>query len=239
MSFRFIFWLAVGLLIISASAGWIFFGTHEPDPEQVRQQIAGNILETARKQAESGDVQAWTAYGRALIEAPKSMQDPKAAMTWFRKAADKGYPPAQVGIGDLYTNGLGVPEDHYRATEWYELAARLSRYPEAHFKLGEAYFRGIGVPQDYGAAVPYYRTAAAGGHPVARYILGSMYEAGWGVDRDLIKAWLLYKRAMPDAARIIKHEETYDVAGATTRIERDMNRSQREAAEKLLKAEGG
>ncbi len=59
------------------------------------------------------------------------------------------------------------------------------------------------------------------------------------MDRALIKAWLLYKRAMPDAARIIKHEETYDVAGATTRIERDMNRSQREAAEKLLKAEGG
>ena len=196
MSFRLIFWSAVVLLIISASAGWIFFGTHEPDPELVRQHIARNILETARQQAESGNIQTWTAYGRALIEAPKSMQDPKAAMTWFRKAADKGYPPAQVGIGDLYAHGLGVPE-------------------------------------------PYYRTAAAGGHPVARYILGSMYEAGWGVDRDLIKAWLLYKRAMPDAARIIKHEETYDVAGAVARIEREMNRSQREAAAKLLKAEGG
>ncbi len=239
MSFRFIFWSAVVLLIFSASAGWIFFGAHEPDPEDARRQIAQNMLETARKEAETGGIKAWTAYGRALLEAPKSMRDPKAAMIWFRKAADKGYPPAQVAIGDLYAKGLGVAEDHYRATEWYELAARLSKFPDAHFKMGEAYFRGVGVPQDYGAAVPYYRTAAAGGHPVARYILGSMYEAGWGVDRDLINAWLLYTRAIPDAARIAKHEESYDVATALARVERAMNRSQREAAAKRLKAEGG
>ena len=115
-------------------------------------------------------------------------------------------------------------------------AARLSRNADAHFKVGEGYFRGLGVPQDYGAAVSYYRVAAEGGHPVAQYLLGSMYEAGWGVEQDLIEAWVWYKRALPGAAQISTHEETYDVKHALERVTSHMNRSQLDVAHKKFDA---
>ena len=45
-------------------------------------------------------------------------------MTWFRKAADRGYLDALLSVGWLYENGLGVPEDKANAIEWYRKAAK-------------------------------------------------------------------------------------------------------------------
>ena len=70
----------------------------------------------------------------------------------------------------------------------YKVATQLSRNQDAHFKVGEGVFRGLGAPQDYGCAVTHYQIAAKQGHPVAQYLMGSMYEAGWGITRDLIEA---------------------------------------------------
>ncbi len=236
MSFRFIFWTVLACLVVSGTAGWIFRGDRTPDPEEQALAAYQAALQSEKRAAEAGGVEDWTRYARSLVTAPEQFRDVKQAMTWYRKAADKGYAPAQVGIGDLYAQGLGVREDHYRAQEWYMTAARLSRNADAHFKVGEGYFRGLGVPQDYGAAVSYYRVAAEGGHPVAQYLLGSMYEAGWGVEQDLIEAWVWYKRALPGAAQISTHEETYDVKHALERVTSHMNRSQLDVAHKKFDA---
>lgn len=226
MSLRFLFWVMAVSLIFSATAGWIFLGDHVPGPEAAHRISYEQKLQTERHQAEVGGVEAWTRYAESLVKAPEKLADAATAMIWYRKAADKGYGPAQLGIGELYEHGLGVRQDYYRAQEWYALATRLSRDPEAYFKVGEGYFRGRGLPQDYGMALPYYRKAAKQGHPVAQFIIGSMYEAGWGVERDLIEAWIWYKLALPQAARVAAHQQDYDVAGALTRIEKHMNQSQ-------------
>ncbi len=236
MTFRFIFWTVLLCLLASGTAGWIFYGEREPDPEQQAIEAYKVALEAERRAAETGGAEAWTRYARSLVTGPQQFRDPAAAMTWYRKAADKGYAPAQVGIGDLYAGGLGVREDHYRAQEWYNTATRLSKNAEAYFKVGEGYFRGLGAPQDYGAALSYYRVAAAQGHPVAQYLLGSMFEAGWGIERDLIEAWVWYNRALPDAGVIAAHEETYNVERALARTEQQMNRSQLDVARKRLAA---
>lgn len=237
MSFRFIFWTVLSCLILSGVAGWVFHGERAPDPEQQAIEAYKLTLQSEKRAAETGGVEDWTRYARSLVTAPAQFRNPKEAMVWYRKAADEGYAPAQVGVGDLYAKGDGVRQDHYRAQEWYKTATRLSRNADAHFKVGEGYFRGLGVPQDYGAALTYYRTAATQGHPVAQYLIGSMYEAGWGVERDLIEAWIWYKRALPSAAVIAAHEEGYDVNIAFTRVNKQMNISQRDEAAKRLAAE--
>lgn len=234
MSFRFIFWTVLACLLVSGTAGWIFRGERTPDPEEQALAAYEAALKSEKRAAEIGGVEDWTRYARSLVTAPKQFQNFKEAMTWYRKAADKGYAPAQVGIGDLYAKGLGVRQDHYRAQEWYNTATRLSRNADAYFKVGEGYFRGLGVAQDYGAALPYYRVAAEEGHPVAQYLLGSMYEAGWGVEQDLIEAWVWYKLALPKAAQVAAHEETYNVKGALARVAAHMNRSQLDVAQKRL-----
>jgi len=236
MTFRFIFWTVLTCLILSGVAGWIFHGERTPDPEEQALEAYKLTLISEKAAAEKGDVEDWTRYARSLVTAPAQFRDPKEAMNWYRKAADKGYAPAQVGIGDLYAKGDGVRQDHYRAQEWYNLATRLSRNADAYFKVGEGYFRGLGAPQDYGAALPYYRTAAKQGHPVAQYLIGSMFEAGWGVERDPIEAWVWYKRALPKADQILGHEETYDVRTALARVSKSMNQSQLDEAAKRLAA---
>ncbi|MBO6520255.1 MAG: sel1 repeat family protein [Rhodospirillales bacterium] len=234
MTFRFIFWMILVCLVFSGTAGWIFYGDREPDPEEAAIQAYKVALDSERRAAETGDVEDWTRYARSLATGPAQFRNPKEAMHWYRKAADRGYAPAQVGIGDLFAHGAGVREDHYRAQEWYSTAARLSKNAEAHFKAGEGYFRGLGVPQDYGAALSYYQVAASQGHPVAQYLIGSMYEAGWGVERDLIEAWVWYNRALPKAAFVSAHEKDYDVARALARTEQHMNQSQLDVARKRL-----
>ncbi len=52
-------------------------------------------------------------------------KDYTAAMNLYRKAADQGYVAAQIKIGGLYENGLGVPKDLTRAREWMTRAADM------------------------------------------------------------------------------------------------------------------
>jgi len=234
MSFRFLLWTALISLMISGAAGWFFTGKREPTPEQKSFLEYRRILQDSRAKAEAGTGEDWVAYGKAMLKGPPTLQNPEHAMTWFRKGADQGYVPAQVEVGKLYAEGKGVPQNYHRAMEWFQLAARLSDNAEAHFQVAEGYFRGHGVPQDYGTAVPHYLKAAEQGHPISQYIIGSMYEAGWGVEQDLIEAWLWYKQAEPHAAMIMAHAPEYDIKLAIERAAAQMNDSQRLVAERRL-----
>jgi hypothetical protein len=44
-------------------------------------------------------------------------------MTWYRKAADRGYATAQYNIGWLHEHGLGVKQDYAQTRWWYLKAA--------------------------------------------------------------------------------------------------------------------
>lgn len=239
MSFRFLLWTAFFSLLIAGAAGWFFAGQHEPTPEQKSFMEYREVLLAERQKAEAGGVEDWVRYARAMLKGPETLRNPQQALAWFRKAADQGYVPAQVEIGKMYEQGNGISQNYHRAMEWFQLAARLSNNKEAHFHIAEGYFRGHGVPQDYGAAVPYYMTAAKQGHPIAQFIIGSMYEAGWGVEKDPIQAWYWYKRCEKHADEIAQHQQGYDVLTAIDRVHATMNESQRVAAERLLAASKG
>ncbi len=44
------------------------------------------------------------------------------ALSYYRKAAYNGYPPAEYRLGLLYEQGRGVPADMVKAMAWYILA---------------------------------------------------------------------------------------------------------------------
>ena len=50
-------------------------------------------------------------------------RDYAAAVRWFRKAADQGFPEAQTNLGFMYAKGLGVPQDYTEAMKWCRKAA--------------------------------------------------------------------------------------------------------------------
>ena len=42
---------------------------------------------------------------------------------WYRSAAEQGHAHAQLNLGAMYANGLGVPRDYVEAHKWFNLAA--------------------------------------------------------------------------------------------------------------------
>ena len=45
----------------------------------------------------------------------------------IRQAAERGYAEAQLYLGSMYANGLGVPQDDAEAVRWFRLAAERAR----------------------------------------------------------------------------------------------------------------
>ena len=60
----------------------------------------------------------------------------------------KGHLEAQLNLGFMYNQGLGVPQDNIEAAKWYRQAAEQG-LAEAQAELGTLYFHGLGVPQDF------------------------------------------------------------------------------------------
>ena len=50
-------------------------------------------------------------------------QDYKKAFSWFKKAADQGYEPAQYNVGGFYAMGRGVKQDVAKAIPYLQAAA--------------------------------------------------------------------------------------------------------------------
>lgn len=84
---------------------------------------ANELIAHARAQAEHGDAIAETQLGwlLALNPAPDAPRDYAEAARWFRRAADQDYPKAEVYLGTLYHQGLGVSKDEVEAFYWLEV----------------------------------------------------------------------------------------------------------------------
>src|SRR5690349_14435704 len=97
------------------------------------QSIYGDIPGSGKSQAAvkpvSGmfqhrdDSKATYVLGVRYAEGNGVSQDYLKAAELYRKAADRGYAPAQYSLAYLYENGLGVTQDLAEALSWYRKAA--------------------------------------------------------------------------------------------------------------------
>ena len=115
-------------------------------------------LEAARREAEE------------MFQRGKRSTDPKQAVKWYRKAADKGDASAMVVLGYRYYNGEGVAKDPTEAVRWWRRAADKGN-ASAMFNLGWRYANGQGVAKDPKEAVRWWRRAADKGHSGAKMTL--------------------------------------------------------------------
>jgi len=94
--------------------------------------------------------------GPVAAFSPPSQKDLQA----LEIQAHQGDTEAQVKLGDLYTKGRGVKQDHVQARVWYEKAASQG-HPIGQNNLAELYFAGLGGPPDYVRAYIWVSLAAA------------------------------------------------------------------------------
>lgn len=90
--------------------------------------VAINLPEArlwARRAAETGDAKGMHAYGMYLFEGAGGPKDQAEALSWLRKAAEKGLIDSQYNVAKLYETGdEGIRSDPEQAYKWYLIAAR-------------------------------------------------------------------------------------------------------------------
>jgi uncharacterized protein len=117
------------------------------------------------------------------------------AAPYLETAADEGIALAQLCLGRMYEDGLGVEKDTYKAIELYKKAIEGEQYTAAN-NLGRLYLDGDGVPLDYTKAYHYFEKAHEAGVGIASFNLGMMYKKGNGVDKNKAIAENFFKAAV-------------------------------------------
>lgn len=112
--------------------------------------------------------EAWTAYNIGKYKETLRMVEPLAG---------NGNPRAQVIMGRLYENGLGVKQDMAVAAQWFQLAAEQND-PEAQILLAYCYEIGAGVPKNPQQVMNLMTRAAEAGLPEAQFNLALNYSQG-------------------------------------------------------------
>jgi TPR repeat protein len=127
--------------------------------------------------------------------------DYRGAMRLWHPLAEKGFLDAQIHLGIMYRDGIGVAKNSVKAAKWFRQAAQQG-HPIVQNALGEMYSRGEGVPVNYIEAVKWFRLSAKNRYFRGWYNLGKAYFLGVGVPSDKRKAhiWLSFAAALGDEA---------------------------------------
>ena len=79
----------------------------------------------ARRAADGGDAKGMHAYGMYLFEGVGGARDQGEALTWLKKAAERGLVDSQFNVAKLYETGdEAIQPDPAQAYKWYLIAAR-------------------------------------------------------------------------------------------------------------------
>src|SRR6202050_1965009 len=104
-----------------------------------------------------------------------------------QRALDRKDPKSMTLLGELYANGLGVPQDDKKAAEWYQLAAARGD-SNAIFALAMFSLQGRAGPRDRQKSAKLFADAAKLGHPIAAYDLALLYIEGQVFPQDFSHA---------------------------------------------------
>ncbi len=120
-------------------------------------------------------------------------QQMPAALTAYRKAADKGSTAAMIALGSLYATGTGVTKDEDEARKLFERAASAGN-PNGTTNLVEL-FGAAGTSSDPAQARALLSKAADANSAEAQFQLGVMMAEGAGGPQDDVAARALFEKA--------------------------------------------
>jgi localization factor PodJL len=113
----------------------------------------------------------------------------KRGMEMLKRAADLGYPQAELQLGHLYETGYpGLNRDLAEARKWTQKAAEAG-LPSAMHNLAMLIYNGEGGPKSQTLAAQWFRQAAELGLADSQFNLGLLYENGKGVRANPAEAY--------------------------------------------------
>jgi hypothetical protein len=130
-----------------------------------------------------------------LGERLRILGEAEPAFAVFLAAARRGFPPAQIQVGLMYSNGDGVEQSLGEASRWLR-PANVKGDPVGKYLLAECFLFGKGVPQNQEQAVALLEEAVEMDNPGrAMDLLATCFHKGWGVEKDFGRAVELYRDA--------------------------------------------
>src|SRR5579864_5344558 len=114
-------WIRNTFMFVVGMVGWAACGSvwgQSTSTEQCSLAIVSRLVGSGsaicdsvvvRQMAKRGQAFAQNQMGIASVVAIGPDYDQKTALTWFQKAAQQGYAPAQVNLAVMYSNGWGTP----------------------------------------------------------------------------------------------------------------------------------
>ncbi len=178
------------------------------------QQVFGKFLTDCFKQTQSYQIiekYALNGNGKAAFlmrnACATQMYGPEITphlVPWLRRAAEAGYPPAQIRLGMHYRT---VDQDEGLAFKWFQQAAQ-SGVPNGIFKLSRCYLYGSGVAADRNKGYQLEMQAVKAGDPEAKFFYGRRLLNGIDVPQDRARGYAYIK----EAADVGYTDAYYDVA---------------------------
>lgn len=148
----------------------------------------GTAYEWIRKAAGQGLPEALCCLGNHRAG------DLEKAVAWYQKAVASGCCAAsEYAMACMYERCEERERNTFRALRWCWKAA-LHGYADAQLRLG-AIYENAEKDRHLHTAITLYRQAALLKPIEAWQRLASLYEAGKGVEQDLVKAWECYQKA--------------------------------------------
>ncbi len=152
------------------------------------QKSAAPAAPAAAKKSVSTDLQLARRYREG------TSAERVGALRIYQRLAEAGNATAQVGLADMYRDGIATHVDAAQAVAWYQQAAQQGD-PNGQLRLAAMYFSGPGSTRDYAAARLWFERAAAQGNKAAQLRLARMYRDGLGGAPEYAKAMALYRDA--------------------------------------------
>ncbi len=114
------------------------------------------------------------------------------AFVWFYKAAKLNYPKAQLYVGYMLIDGIGVTQDIDQGRGWYQRAAAQGNTSAQH-SLFSHYLKSHNAKRNSEVAISWLKEWAGKGYAVAQQDLFWAYWGGKGglkFDKDVALGWL-------------------------------------------------
>lgn len=179
--------------------------------------------QTIRPFVEAGEENVYVDFASLFVDRIRAgeVRDPETnepyidiAIDYFERASASSRNIGLEDIGDLYLDGIGVPQSMSKAKEYYLLAIEKNQYG-ANFALAQMYEHGVGVAKDLRKAFELYSLGMEQNHYYSRAAVARFFEHGIEVEKNLPKALALFKKNSWDkdvfrVSRKINDPELYE-----------------------------
>lgn len=165
--------------------------------------------------AKKADPLAFFEIGARYADGRGIAADPKAAVTWYQRAANAGFAPAQYRLASIYEKGMGVDRDIAKARTLYAEAAAQGNTSAMH-NLAVLNATGVEGKPDFAEAARWFKEAAERNVRDSQYNLAILYARGNGVPQDLTQSykWFAVAAMQGDQDAAQKRDEVANALGA-------------------------